>query len=71
MNTESNDFGQEFSDLYKEAEIDNFDSALNYKIESDRYEIYEVVASGGMKIFTERSTKNVSVLWHWRLPSRI
>ena len=49
MNTDSNDFGHEFSDLYKEAEIENFDSVLNYKIESDRYEIHEVVASGGMK----------------------
>lgn len=49
MTIASDDFGHEFSELYQEAESENCESLLNYQIESERYEIHEVVASGGMK----------------------
>ena len=49
MNMDDLDFGHEFSALYKEELSEKSETGVHYSAESERYQLEEIIASGGMK----------------------
>ena len=49
MNMDDLDFGHEFSALYKEELNEKNELGVHYSSESERYQLEEIIASGGMK----------------------